>query len=205
MIASWILRDLDSFDYVVLVDDDHEFVSMNFETMIHDLEERCACGLPDVPLLGWYLVRSKNGEDLRVSVKRSPVGPYWLGGLGFCGMSRECFRTIHHPAGDDWVCVREDLPLIRGVYRSGPDGHYWLSEDLSFCKDSRPQLSVATMVEHSGFFPTSRCTLLDGSPLTVHMSLEVAEFAESCRGAADLDSRKRSRNALKSARRARSR
>ena len=203
MLASSILRDLDLFDYVILVDDDHDFVCENFETMIFDLKWQQEHGPSDVPLLGWYRIRSMAGEDARLSVKKSHCGRYWVGGLGFCGMSQDCFRRIHHPLGDDWVCVRENMPLIRGVYRSGPVGNWWTSEDISFCNDSRPQLSVRTMVEHHGYWPTSDCTLLDGSPLTAALALEVNDFSEYRKLPGVPDCGKR--NSMKRARRARSR
>ena len=206
MMAATILRDLDSFDSIILVDDDVDFTVGNVQSMLDDLERqadrrRLDGVTPDVPLLGWYRIRSTDGSDLRLSIKRSVKGAYWLGGLGFCGMTREAFHVIHSPSESDWVCVRESLPLIRGVYRSGPDGHWWMSEDLSFCQEAKPQLSVNTAVEHAGFFPSPDCRLLDGSELPSDVAGVTVELLKG-RLVGGGESRSSRKNALKRARKA---
>lgn len=175
----------------MLVDDDHEFTERNVVEMICLLEERYDQDLPSVPLLGWYALRCKSGSfEPHVSVKphepTPPIPgleyfgcdnlPYWVGGLGFCGMNADAFWRIHHPVDDDWVCVDDSLPLIRGVYSSGPSGHFWRSEDVSFCVHSHPQLAEKCVIEHAGRYPTVNSLLLDDKPITEAMRKAVSEW-----------------------------
>jgi hypothetical protein len=184
LLAATILRDLDPYNYVLLVDDDHEFSEQNVRDIIDHLDARERARLPRVPLLGWYALRSAKGLfDPHVSVKpHDPCPPvdgfdhlpsnvyeqsFWVGGLGFCGMTSESFWSIHQPLDDDdWVCVDDSLPLIKGVYSSGPRGHFWRSEDISFCVHARPQLAEKCVIEHAGRYPATTCVLLDDHPIT---------------------------------------
>lgn len=175
LLAAELLPRCGAFDYVLMVDDDIEFFPRDVETLLFSVDAHSS-----IPHLGWYRIRSVDGCDNRVSVKRychSDGSCWWVGGLGFCAMTSQVFRRLHEPKGDDWIVVHRELSPVRGLYSSGPHGHSWRSEDICFCNFARPCVSPRSVVAHAGRMPGPYFSLLDGA-VPIPEMLSVTKLCE---------------------------